>query len=709
MSATIRNFLCSAAVLGMSGMAFGQCDLSTSPSDPSYVDTTFDNATVSDANGGWNVTPAVFGEMGSHAIGDTVIFNGMVGAFTPTGGTSASSRDLDWLRMSVSEPCYIAVTLSMGRDVGGVPVPFASPDQSYISIYSGSEQASAKSLSFGYDTDGCPHNPVVKLPNGTQAGKIPLPAGDATFVVTTPFNPTGTTQYNGPIYYSLKVEVLALDNGQCGTATNDCVTASGTGGCSDATCCDTVCGFNPECCNVAWDTACIDYGVTQCGNFVFRCNAPVADNDCLTGAAPVDVTGGAITFGFDNTGANTDGPNNVNTQCSSNSARDIWFVAGPLPTDGDLKVTLCGQGNAGDSVVCMYDLGTDSSVTDPTSLQSKYIGCRDDSCDENGDGSTDAGGPSAINMVGVLKDHYILIRLGSFLGAGEDPATAAALQPGSMTVSFRSGLYDNGRQKAVKKVADGSLVNLYFSSGYASSTNASYVMAQPFTLAVGGSVDGFEFVGTSTVPTGAVVADQLHWAVYSRGSTWQSSFGAASGENLVAEGTTSFNPASYSNINSDYGRRYFIDLATPVNLFAGDYYFTIKPEKSGATNGAFGIFYYAANGIPQQSPTSFRPAYWASLNWPTTTFGRYAAAAAPTYVVQTGDNVDKFYKPALRIKGVISACFGDIDGSGVVDSGDIAFALLDFGPCSGCPSDLDGSGETDFGDIALILLSTGPC
>jgi len=58
---------------------------------------------------------------------------------------------------------------------------------------------------------------------------------------------------------------------------------------------------------------------------------------------------------------------------------------------------------------------------------------------------------------------------------------------------------------------------------------------------------------------------------------------------------------------------------------------------------------------------------------------------------------------------VISACFGDIDGSGVVDSGDIAFALLDFGPCPSCPSDLDGSGETDFGDIALILLSTGPC
>lgn len=55
------------------------------------------------------------------------------------------------------------------------------------------------------------------------------------------------------------------------------------------------------------------------------------------------------------------------------------------------------------------------------------------------------------------------------------------------------------------------------------------------------------------------------------------------------------------------------------------------------------------------------------------------------------------------------ACFGDIDGSLDVDSGDVALALLDFGPCPGCSADLDGTAEVDFGDIALILLSAGPC
>jgi hypothetical protein len=67
----------------------------------------------------------------------------------------------------------------------------------------------------------------------------------------------------------------------------------------------------------------------------------------------------------------------------------------------------------------------------------------------------------------------------------------------------------------------------------------------------------------------------------------------------------------------------------------------------------------------------------------------------------------------------------DLDASGTVDSGDLAYLLLGFGgdcssgrcygdpndrqyigfepPCA-CPEDLDGSGEIDFGDVALLLL-----
>ena len=54
-------------------------------------------------------------------------------------------------------------------------------------------------------------------------------------------------------------------------------------------------------------------------------------------------------------------------------------------------------------------------------------------------------------------------------------------------------------------------------------------------------------------------------------------------------------------------------------------------------------------------------------------------------------------------------CYGDLDGSGEVDSGDVSLTLLEAGPCDACPADLDGSGEVDSGDVSLVLLSTGPC
>ena len=56
-----------------------------------------------------------------------------------------------------------------------------------------------------------------------------------------------------------------------------------------------------------------------------------------------------------------------------------------------------------------------------------------------------------------------------------------------------------------------------------------------------------------------------------------------------------------------------------------------------------------------------------------------------------------------------ASCFGDLDGSGEVDSGDVSLCLLYAGVCEGCPSDLDGSGEVDAGDVSLVLLSAGAC
>ena len=56
-----------------------------------------------------------------------------------------------------------------------------------------------------------------------------------------------------------------------------------------------------------------------------------------------------------------------------------------------------------------------------------------------------------------------------------------------------------------------------------------------------------------------------------------------------------------------------------------------------------------------------------------------------------------------------NVCPADLDGSMVVDSGDVALVLLESGPCDSCAADVDGSGVVDSGDVALVLLESGPC
>jgi len=57
----------------------------------------------------------------------------------------------------------------------------------------------------------------------------------------------------------------------------------------------------------------------------------------------------------------------------------------------------------------------------------------------------------------------------------------------------------------------------------------------------------------------------------------------------------------------------------------------------------------------------------------------------------------------------LCTCPSDIDGDGVVGSGDLALTLLDFGPCSGSAADLDHNGVCDSGDVSMILIDFGSC
>ncbi len=57
----------------------------------------------------------------------------------------------------------------------------------------------------------------------------------------------------------------------------------------------------------------------------------------------------------------------------------------------------------------------------------------------------------------------------------------------------------------------------------------------------------------------------------------------------------------------------------------------------------------------------------------------------------------------------LCTCPSDIDGDGVVGSGDLALTLLDFGPCSGSAADLDHNSVCDSADVSMILIDFGSC
>jgi hypothetical protein len=89
--------------------------------------------------------------------------------------------------------------------------------------------------------------------------------------------------------------------------------------------------------------------------------------------------------------------------------------------------------------------------------------------------------------------------------------------------------------------------------------------------------------------------------------------------------------------------------------------------------------------------------------------GQYAKVGGNDLVSVTAIAAGEGHSVALIGSAISAVCPADLDGSGQVDFGDVAVALLDFGPCGECASDLDGSGQVDFGDIALTLLDFGPC
>jgi hypothetical protein len=132
--------------------------------------------------------------------------------------------------------------------------------------------------------------------------------------------------------YRLRVETDAACGDPCGAGSGDCFVPRTTPGCGDAACCATTCALLPDCCDIAWDTACVLVADENCG-------APAPANDACASAQRI--AEGA--WPLSTLGATKDG-DAVPAACrvaGADSTRDVWFRWQPARS-GECQLDLCG-------------------------------------------------------------------------------------------------------------------------------------------------------------------------------------------------------------------------------------------------------------------------------------------------------------------------------------------------------------------------------
>jgi hypothetical protein len=629
-------------------------------------------AITPDPNGGCNVTPALYQDLGSAGVGSFVTITGFFGTY---GTAGAESRDLDWYTLTLTEEAVVTVTLS--SDSGGDNILFLAntPDCPLVAFY-GTQAV------------------------GVQTTTQYLVPGTYAIVVTTPFEDAdpNTPPLNGCGGYSVSVDIQPGD-ATCGTGSDQpCDVAHGTPGCDDWACCNQVCVADPLCCAIDWDASCVTNGaVAICGYFIYSCPAGGPVNNCATSPTLVSV---GDTVNFNNTTATNDGPSPLVTGAASWMGKDLWYVV-QSPGDGQLSVSLCGlTPDTLDTVMELYVLGDSPVVNDPENqLPDGFIGQVDDTC-----GVT--GGPSAVTLVDAAAGEYYLVRLGGWSPDAAGVPTAAS-GAGTFEVTFTEILYKSAPQKPLID-GTGANVNLGLSSGAISAAAPRRWLATPFTApspTSGNAWSVTEIIAKGFTPAGSV-NETLNWILWDRNAGNPAPVQA----DQVATGAVPF-PTPFDDPADNAANASHPIAVSGLEIAPGDYYLTVYGANAadfaagGATPSNFAWFLYNDNGInliDQQGVFA-----WRAANYPAPGFVRYTIAG---YTVQPGDDQNDIYNVSYEILGdgidVGNPCPADLNLDGAVNAADLTILLAAWGTPD---ADLNGDGTTNAADLTILLAAWGAC
>ncbi len=685
------RFLTASTVTGtalataIGAVAFGQICDPVAPPNAILQNDGCNNNPGPDANGGCNYVPVAWQDLGSMAAGGALSVSGTFGTFIPAGATDYTSRDLDWYLVTTAEYGTLTVEVSAINTVTGLEL--ADP---LVIIGDGTGLA---------DPCGAPTYGLYGVACPTTFSLFVGP-GSHPIILSTDFEDADAT--TPPLYecisYVARVTFTGLTFPVCGGAAGNCAVIHAGAGCDWPECCEVICGFAPDCCSVGWDQMCVDFSETECGLFDYSCPevAGAPENDCATAALPLSTDD---TVPFNNATASTDGPNGDVAACGSDIGNDVWYVVS-APGDGQMTIDAC-DGTAG-TVLDVYYLGTDSSVTDPTALRQQRIGCWTANC-----GTTGAG----VTIIDLVAGDSLLIRIGGAIDLATGiPATVS----GNLSLAFVKVVYTTGTRKYALNSA-GAGANLGLSSGYLSATSPKRWLAMPFTLPSADpgfstwSLEAAQAYGFQPTGTTNESMSYIFWTRPAGNPAPNGGVAPGPGNPFwLASGSVPY-PVPFEDPEDPAANSAHLwFLAEPVELAPGDYYFTCYASNTVGTAANFAWFIYCPDGISLIDATG--PFAWRSANYPTPGFVRYAGLAG-AYTVQAGDDPNDLYNCAFKLlgapAGAVSACYGDFDGDGLRGGADLASLLAAWGTPVG---DLDGDGTTGGSDLAgFLAVFNTPC
>jgi len=648
------------ATMVLTGSAWAQCEIDCPKGAIQQNDGCADQ--TPDPNGGCNVVPVAYQDVGSVGTGSDLNVCGTVGTW------GAASRDLDWYRFTLDTAAYVQLSV-VNRTEGGTG---AQATNITLFLLNG-DDCNTQVTEFAAASGDCPFSTPVIL----------LPAGNHVFIVTV--NAFAPDAPACDVAYVATLSNISEGPASCFTSEQDCLTPSTkVPGCNNFACCAQICNPDtglPECCTVAWDETCVFFAESDCGIFTYTCDAPVTANDCATAATTLAIDS---TLTFNNTGANTDGPP---TACDYGA--DLWYVV-KAPDDGELQIDVSSPG--WDSTVALYALGITPTFA-PENLPSLLIGC----VDALGEGG------EALVLIDAVADEYYLVQVGGFITGGV-PQTGE----GDVTATFRRLIYNTGNTTAVQWDAAGgcvyALANLGWSSGKVSATLTERWSAAAFTISDPGA--GLEWnvqrINVYGFTPAGVTNETMDYRIYKRTAFTT----VPTDADLVAFGSVPF-PTPYDIFGGAATENHEIEL--DINLEAGDYWLTVFAANTLGPGifANFAWFTNAATPTPSLDGAG-DPFQWRSSQYPAP---GYAVYTLPDCTLAFSNGINR-YSPGFRILGTKTSggptCksdgSADFDQNGCVNGNDLGTLLGLWGVGGGLSiADFNCDGIVDGNDLGTLL------